>query len=78
MARKRRRLVPPDAVEIFEIRHALYFDEDGQRRVRSVVSTPDDPDLEAVDLVELLGALEYGRQQLVETYDPGVGDEEPR
>ena len=68
MPRKRLRIVPKDAVEILEIRIALYFDRDGRRRVEPIVSTPDDPDLQHVDLVELFGALDYGRDRLREMY----------
>lgn len=68
MARKRRRLVPAGAVEIFEIRIVLWFDEDGARRVTTIVSTPEDTELETLDRVELFGALDAGEQQLRADY----------
>lgn len=69
MGRSRVRLVPEDGVEIFEIRVALWFDKDGQRRVATCVSNPDTRELETVDMVEVLGALEGGREKLKVDYD---------
>ena len=68
MGRKRVRLVPEDCVEIFEVRMALYFTPDGRRHVEANVSDPYEPDLETVDLVELRGAIDLGRDVLVQSY----------
>ena len=70
MSRRRVRLVPDNGVEIFEIRIALYFDEHGRRQVAVIVSTPDDANLDVVDLVELNGTLTCGAEQLREMYEP--------
>lgn len=68
MGRKRTRLVPTKGREIFEIRIALYFDIDGSRQVMTIVEEPETGELLDADLVELLGAIEYGRRQLWENY----------
>lgn len=68
--RRRIGLVPKKCVEIFEVRMALFFDEDGKRQVVAVVSTEDDPDLTHVDLIELIGAIERGRHYLLRCYEP--------
>jgi len=69
MGRRRLRLVPDDGVEIFEARIVLYFDSNGERQVQAIVSTPDEPDLEVIDMVELEGALARGVLELREAYD---------
>lgn len=74
MGRKRARLVPEDSIEIFEIRLALYFTPDGRRHVEAVVSDPESRELDKVDLVELRGALDLGRDTLVGYYEE---DDEP-
>ena len=58
----------PDCIEILEIRMALYFTPDGNRHVEAIVSDPATPDLEEVDLVELRGAMDLGRDVLVRAY----------
>lgn len=70
MGRNRLRLVPKEGVEIFEVRIVLYFDGDGKRQVAVVVSTPDEPELDEVDTVELEGALQRGALVLREEYRP--------
>lgn len=73
MGRQRVRLVPDDAVEIFEIRIALYFDAQGTRQVSTVVSTPAERELVEVDMIEVIGALEAGRDKLKADYDYDPG-----
>lgn len=70
MGRRRTRLVPADCIEIFEIRMALYFGPDGRRHVEAGVSDPDDADLESLDLIELRGAIDLGRDLLLRWYSP--------
>jgi hypothetical protein len=73
MGRRRLRLVPDEGREIFEIRIALYFDSDGSRQVATTVEDPQDGELDSIDLIEMLGAIEYGRRQLRESYQPEDG-----
>ena len=68
MSRRRTKLVPDGGVEIMEIRIALYFAADGARLVATNVSSPDDPDLAEVDMVELEGAISRGLLKLREDY----------
>ena len=75
MSRRRVRLVPENAIEIFEIRIALYFDDQGRRMTAPIVSSPDEPDLETVDLIELNGALTQGAEQLRAVYQSDVVEE---
>ena len=72
MGRRRTKLVPDGSVEIFEVRIALYFAADGARLVATNVCTPDDPDLEDVDMVELEGAISRGLVKLREDYTSDV------
>jgi hypothetical protein len=75
VSRRRVRLVPEDCVEIFEIRLALFFTADGRRHVGAVVSDPSERDLEVVDLIELRGAMDLGRDLLLAAYTPrGEGE----
>ena len=69
MARKRIRLVPKDGIEIFEVRAALYFDHDGQRRVNAIVSDPSNDELEVIDLIELRGTIDHARDTLLRAYE---------
>lgn len=54
--RPRVELVPEGSVECFEVRIALYFDEEGDSTVRTVVSTPDEGEVWP-PLHEVLGVL---------------------
>ena len=66
--RKRLRLVPEDAVEVMEVRIALFFTDDGSRHVAACVGDPDHSDLEHVDMVELMGTIDAGRRYLRNEY----------
>ena len=56
MARKRRKLVPDDCVEVMEIRVALYWTPDGSIDVDFEISDPDNPAIEP-PLHEVLGVV---------------------
>ena len=76
MTRRRVRLVPENAVEIFEVRMALFFDADGRRRVEANVCDPAHPDLESLDRIELRGCIDEGRDLLLRYYEPDDSDAE--
>jgi hypothetical protein len=60
VSRKRRRLVPRDGVEVFEMRIAFYFDGNGEREVRMVISDTAGDEL-SPDLHDVLGVLETAK-----------------
>jgi hypothetical protein len=68
MRRQRRRIVPREAVECFEIRLAMYFTEDGDAIVGFEISTPDDLDARP-PIHEVLGVLRFGEAVIMEDYD---------
>jgi hypothetical protein len=67
MARKRRKLVPDEAVECFELRVALYLTGDGNAMTSYEISTPDEPEVWP-PLHELLGLLRMTERNIQDTY----------
>ena len=66
--RIRRRLVPDDCIEVFEIRIAYYLQHNGHRMVRVHVSTPDCAEVEP-ELQDMLGVLEVAKLAWVESLE---------
>lgn len=58
--RKRKRLVPPDCIEIFELRVVRYFDSDGMPYIAVHCSTPDEPS-HTPELTDVMAALETAK-----------------
>lgn len=70
-ARRRLRLVPTDAVEVFEVRTVLYFTNEGDAIVDFSIGDPDSERL-TPPLHEVLGVLELGRAAIIDYYDKEV------
>ena len=75
--RQRLRLVPLDGVECFEIRLALFYDQDATSMVAYEVSTPDDPKARP-PLHEVLGVLRFAEAYLIDEYEAYGKDSVPR
>lgn len=71
--RRRPRLVPPDGVECFEIRAALWFEADGSALIGYSISSPDGQEVQP-PLHEVLGVLRFTEASLLEAYAAAAGE----
>lgn len=78
MGRKRYGLVPEGAVEAFECRQVLYFDEHGRAMIQWDVDKPDHSGGSDIAIHEILGVMTYSMILMVcEHLGIDVGDDGP-